>query len=93
MGTLSKEEKAISASYDKGEWKPIRNMKAEIEKYQGVAKRTLLKNARVNIRIPEKDLEGMRRKAFEEGIPYQTLMASVIHKYVAGRLIDKVALR
>ena len=93
MANLTNEEKMLLRSVEKGEWRSIPHLKTEIKRYQKMAKSSLKKDARVNIRIPESDLEGMRRRAFEEGLPYQTLMASVIHKYVTGRLIDKVSLR
>jgi predicted DNA binding CopG/RHH family protein len=44
---------------------------------------------RVNIRIARRDLEGIQKRALAEGIPYQTLIASVLHKYVSGRLVDR----
>ena len=91
MKNLTKEEKEILKSYERREWKPVKNMKAENKRYQKIARSTLQKNSRVNIRLPAIDLEGMRRRAFEEGIPYQTLIASVIHKYVIGKLIDRAA--
>ncbi len=53
------------------------------------AKATLKKDRRVNIRLSAKDLEALQRRAAEEGIPYQTLMASVLHKYVSGRLVER----
>lgn len=91
MRNLTKEEKEILKSYDRGEWKPLKNMKAEMGRYQKIAHVTLRKNRRVNIRLSAIDLEGLRKRAFEEGIPYQTLIASLIHKYVMGKLIDKAA--
>jgi predicted DNA binding CopG/RHH family protein len=45
----------------------------------------------VNIRISAKDLEALQKRALEEGLPYQTLIASLLHKYVAGRLVERVA--
>ena len=53
------------------------------------AEKTLNKNKRVNIRLSEKDLEEIKIRALEEGIPYQTLMGSVLHKYLSGRLVEK----
>ncbi len=47
------------------------------------------KDRRVNIRISSRDLEGIRERALEEGIPYQTLIAAVLHKYLSGRLVDR----
>ncbi len=91
MRNLSKEEASILKSYESGEWKPVKNMNAEIKRYQKIARSTLMKDRRVNIRLSAVDLEGMRKRAFEEGIPYQTLISSVIHKYVMGRFREKAA--
>ena len=81
-------EADILRSFEKGEWKPVKNLKKEMERYRAAATETLLKNRRVNIRISAMDLEGLQAKAAAEGLPYQTLMASVLHKYVSGRLVD-----
>ena len=86
---LTKEENDILTSFEKGEWEPVTNMKNEINKHMEYAKATNRKDKRVNIRISQKDLESIQRKALEEGIPYQTLISSLIHKYINGRLIDK----
>jgi predicted DNA binding CopG/RHH family protein len=79
-------EKALLASVERGEWKPVPNMKEEIARYRACAQAQLRKNARVNIRLSSHDVEGIRRIAMEEGIPYQTLISSILHKYVAGTL-------
>lgn len=81
-------EQEILASFERGEWKPVRNQKREIARLRTAAEATLLKNKRVNIRISSRDLEGLQAKAAEEGVPYQTLMASVLHKFVSGRLVE-----
>ena len=81
-------EREILASFERDEWSPLRNQKGEIARFRAAAAATLLKNKRVNIRISARDLEGLQAKAAEEGVPYQTLMASVLHKFVAGRLVD-----
>jgi len=81
-------EQEILASFERGEWKPVRNQKGEIARFQAATAATLLKNKRVNIRISSRDLEGLQARAAEEGVPYQTLMASVLHKFVSGRLVD-----
>jgi predicted DNA binding CopG/RHH family protein len=81
-------EQEILASFERGEWKPVRNQKGEIARLRAAAETTLLKNRRVNIRISSQDLEGLQARAAEEGVPYQTLMASVLHKYVSGRLVE-----
>lgn len=81
-------EEEILASFERGEWKPVRGQKGETARFQAAAEATLLKDKRVNIRISSRDLEGLQAKAAEEGVPYQTLMASVLHKFVSGRLIE-----
>ncbi len=86
MYKLNKEEKEMLASVERGEWKSVRPTGKELQKYLRYARNTLRKNRRINIRIPQIDLEAIRIKAVQEGIPYQTLIASVLHKYVAGRL-------
>ena len=60
-------------------------------RYQTYAKATFKKDRRVNIRISGKDLEALQKRAVEEGLPYQTLIASLLHKYVSGRLVEKAA--
>jgi predicted DNA binding CopG/RHH family protein len=81
-------EQEILASFERGEWKPVRNQKGELAQLRAAATATLLKNKRVNIRISSRDLEGLQARAAEEGVPYQTLMASVLHKFVSGRLVE-----
>ena len=83
---LTKEEKDILDSYEKGEWKSA--PKSDLKRYREYAKATFQKDKRMNIRISSKDLTGIQKKALEEGIPYQTLAASILHKYVSGRLVD-----
>ncbi|MBK8399120.1 MAG: antitoxin [Leptospiraceae bacterium] len=85
---LDKEEKDLLESFEKGEWKTVNGVKKEINKYSTYAKLTLKKEKRINIRISEIDLDRIQRKAIEEGIPYQTLIASMIHKYTTGKLLE-----
>jgi predicted DNA binding CopG/RHH family protein len=89
MSKLTKEEKEIARSYERGEWKPVANRKPEIRRYQSYARDALQKSKRINIRLSPQDLEGMQQRAVEEGIPYQTLVASIIHKFVTGRLVER----
>jgi len=70
-------------------WNPLKSFKAEVKKHQEYARKTLKKNKRVNIRISSIDLEEIQALAVENGIPYQTLMTSILHRYVHGSLIDK----
>ena len=81
-------DEEILASFERGEWEPARDQKRTMKKLQASAAASLLKNRRVNIRLSARDLEGLQAKAAEEGVPYQTLMASVLHKFVSGRLIE-----
>ena len=83
------EEKELLISIENDEWKSVRNKKDLMDKLQNAAKSTMLKDQRMNIRIAKKDLEGLKTKALEEGIPYQTLVSSILHKYVIGKLIDQ----
>ncbi len=87
---LTPDEKEILDSYENGEWVSIASP-SEIAKYQAAAKATFKKNKRVNIRISEMDLELLQERAMIEGLPYQTLMSSVLHKYITGRLTEKNA--
>ena len=87
-GNLDQEEKELLASYERGEWEQVTGVDSEAERYRGYAHDTFRKDARVNIRISSKDLESLKKRALEEGIPYQTLIVSVLHKYVSGRLVD-----
>ena len=86
---LDKDEQEILESFERGEWKSVQKVKTKIKKHQDYARRTLKKDKRVNIRISSKVLEGIQALAVENGIPYQTLMSSVLHRYVSGYLIDK----
>ena len=65
------------------------NLEEKKEEYAQYAKVTYLKNKRINIRISEKDFIEIKSKSKEEGIPYQTLVSSIIHKYVTGQLVEK----
>jgi predicted DNA binding CopG/RHH family protein len=86
---LDDEERDILASYDRGEWRPVKNQKQEIKELSEYAKNTLRKDKRINIRMSSKDLDQVQAIAAEEGIPYQTLISSIIHKFVSGRLVEK----
>ena len=86
---LDKEEKELSDSYDRGEWRSVKNLEREKQKLRDAAKNTLKKDARINIRLSSKDLGDIQVIAAREGIPYQTLLSSVIHKYASGQLAEK----
>lgn len=87
---LTKEEKEILKDFEAGEFESALTPKRK--KYlQSVAEETFKKDKRINIRISSRDLESLQRRALEEGIPYQTLVSSILHKYVSGGLRDVVA--
>jgi len=86
---LSAEEKDVLATYEANEWQSLENHKAEISKYQEYASATFMKDKRVYIRISTKNLEALKQKALAEGIPYQTLISSILHKYINGSLMEQ----
>ena len=86
MTRLDAEEKKILASVERGEWRSVKGGKRERGRYTAYAKATFRKDRRLNIRISSKDLEAIQKRALEEGLPYQTLVSSILHKYASGRL-------
>jgi predicted DNA binding CopG/RHH family protein len=86
---LTQEEKEILESVERGEWRQIPHFKKAAARYRDAARATLRKDKRVNIRMTERDLVRLQRSAVHEGLPYQTLISSVLHKYVNGRLVEK----
>jgi predicted DNA binding CopG/RHH family protein len=85
---LDKEEQDILDSFESGEWKPVAKRRQEIARHVAYARNTLAKNRRVNIRISSKDLQDLQTIAVEDGMPYQTLMASVLHRFASGRFME-----
>lgn len=83
---LDKDEKEIIDSVERGQWRSAPRLKRERSRYVRYAKATFRKDRRVNIRISSRDLEAIQKRAIEEGLPYQTLISSLLHKYAAGRL-------
>jgi predicted DNA binding CopG/RHH family protein len=84
------EDKDLLESIERDEWKSAKNKTALIKEFKETAANTMLKDQRMNIRIGKRDLDGIKERALEEGIPYQTLVASIIHKYVNGKLKEVV---
>jgi predicted DNA binding CopG/RHH family protein len=89
MIPVDKEEQDLFESVERGEWRSVRNLDEEIKAAKEYAKSTRVKDQRMNIRISKKDLNALKIKALEEGIPYQTLVSSVIHKYLSGQLVEQ----
>jgi len=86
---LNDYEQELIESLESEDIQPVKNVKKEIEKHQTYARNTLKKDKRVNIRISSKDLEKIQVTAIKQGLPYQTFMSSVLHKYVTGQLNEK----
>lgn len=88
MPKTDADEFELLAAYDKGALKSVAT-KSELTKFKAAARATAIKDRRVNIRLSSGDLQDIQVKALEEGLPYQTLIASVLHKYVTGRLSER----
>src|SRR6266404_12157 len=86
MKNLDRYEREILGAYEKGALVSARPTKAQLAAFREAARATFVKNKRVNIRLSAADLMDLQARAYEEGVPYQTLIASVLHKYVSGRL-------
>jgi predicted DNA binding CopG/RHH family protein len=83
---LDKDEITIEEAMQRNEWVAVPDMAEEINKYQSHARQFLNKNKKINIRLSEWDYNKIKIRAVEEGLPYQTLVSSLIHKYVTGQL-------
>ncbi len=81
---LTKEEKELVKSIERGEWRATTS-KTELRKYREAARQMLKKDARLNIRISSQDLKSLQKLAMKEGLPYQTFVSSLLHKYVTER--------
>ena len=81
-------EAAVLSAFEKGRLKSVAT-KAELARLRAAARATAVKDRRVNIRLSAGDLHDIQARALEEGLPYQTLIASVLHKYVTGRLVER----
>ena len=84
-----KEELELMKSIETEGWVSVNNLEEEIKKAKEAAEATLKKSERMNIRISPNDLRRLKIKAIEEGMPYQTLVSSIIHKYLIGRLQEQ----
>ncbi len=83
---IDADEKELLESVERGEWKSAKGGKRERARYSRYAKATFRKDRRLNIRLSSKDLEAIQKRALAEGLPYQTLISSLLHKYASGRL-------
>lgn len=90
MSKLDAEEKEILGAFESGQLKKSKNSKRQIAQHKTIAEATFKKDARINIRLSSRDLRSLQARALKEGIPYQTLVSSVLHKFVDGQLIEKM---
>ncbi|MDB5850233.1 MAG: hypothetical protein JWP29_3985 [Rhodoferax sp.] len=88
MPNIDDYELQILGDHEAGKLKSVAT-KAELAKFKAAARATAIKDRRVNIRLSSGDLSDIQVRALEEGVPYQTLIASVLHKYVTGRLAER----
>lgn len=86
---LDKEERDLLESFKKGEWESVANLDKRKDDLKEYAKATIRKDKRLNIRISSRDLNELQRKAVHEGLPYQTYISSILHKFVNGRLVER----
>lgn len=91
MNRLNTEENEILTAFEKGTLKRSKNVVQEIQQHKAAAEATFKKDARINIRMSSRDLRSLQTRALREGMPYQTLVSSVLHKFVNGQLVDKAA--
>ncbi len=89
MTKLNSEEQEILDGFDSAKLKRVKGTAAAIKTHQAIAEATFKKDSRINIRLSSKDLRALQARALKEGVPYQTLVASVLHRFVDGQLVDK----
>jgi len=89
MKKLDAEEQEIIEAFESGRLQSTANLKSELKKHREYAAATFQKDSRINIRISSKDLRALQKRALSEGLPYQTLISSLLHKYVEGRLLEQ----
>ncbi|MEN8218047.1 MAG: antitoxin [Pseudomonadota bacterium] len=88
MTDLDKDELDLLESFERGEWQPIPDKENEIKRHQTIAQATFEPEQSLNIRLSVKDLNALQKRALVEGVPYGTLVSSILHKYASGYLVD-----
>ncbi len=89
MKKLDDFENELLSDFEQGKLKSIKPSKVDLTKFKAAASATFLKEKRINIRLSSPDLMDIQARALEEGLPYQTLIASILHKFVSGKFIEK----
>ena len=87
---LSTAEEKLLASVESGNFDSVLTAERRQE-LEAIASNTFKKDKRINIRISNRDLAAIQSRASQEGMPYQTLVSSIIHKYISGSLQDITA--
>lgn len=93
MSKLDSEEKEILEAFESGKLRRSENVEELIEQHKAAAAATFKKDARINIRLSSRDLRSLQAKALMEGMPYQTLVSSILHKFIDGQLVDKSTIK
>ena len=91
MNQLDRQEKEILTSYELGEWKSVEQLESEMERYREYARATLEQDRSVDVPISSSDLEAIQKLAIEEGMPFRALMSTIVHNYLAARMLDSEA--
>ena len=91
MKSLDRYEKQILSAFESGKLKSVVTSDASLRRFREYARATLARNKRVNIRLSKQDLSDLQARAAAEGVPYQSLISSVLHKFVTGRLTEKLS--
>lgn len=89
MGKLDSEEREILAAFEAGSLKKAANPSRQFAAHRKAAGATFAKQSRINIRLSTKDLRALQKRALAEGMPYQTLVSSVLHKFVEGQMVER----
>ncbi len=87
---LDKNEKEILKDFEAGKLKRVSDTKKKVSSYKQYARETLNKTRNINIRLSNKDLQKIKARAIQKGMPYQTLISSLLHQYSTGRVKEKV---
>jgi len=88
---LDAEEQELLNSYEKEEWRSVPHLAEEIKKHQQYAAATIQQKLLVGVALPPEDFDGLRKRAEKNGVTYQTLLADLVHKYLAGELVEQRA--
>lgn len=89
MSKLDSEEREILAAFEAGELKKVASLRRQLAAHREAAGATFAKQSRINIRLSTKDLRALQKRALAEGMPYQTLVSSVLHKFVEGQMVER----